>query len=119
MLNIVRAKYLLDATDQVAGRLATKVAILLMGKNVASYRPNYDHGATVEITNVSKLKFTGKKMIDNVTRTFSGYPGGLKTTPLAKSFENDPCKVFKRIISNMLPKNKLRPKMLKRLHLNK
>jgi len=118
MINkITREEHSFDATGEVAGRLASKVAILLMGKNRVGYRPNIDAGAEVEISNIDKLKFTGKKMTTNVLIHHSGHPGGLKTFPLAKVFKANPGKVFKKIVYNMLPKNKLRPEMIKRLNL--
>jgi large subunit ribosomal protein L13 len=111
----VRAKYEIDAKDQSLGRLATQVAAFLMGKNSASYERHKDMGGTVVITNASKIKVTGKKMEQKEYYHHSGYPGGLKTKTMEDIFKKDPAEVIKRAVWNMLPKNKLRDEMIKRL----
>lgn len=111
----VRAKYEIDAKDQSLGRLATQVASFLMGKNSASYERHKDMGGTVVITNASKIKVTGKKMEQKEYYHHSGYPGGLKTKTMEDIFKKDPAEVIKRAVWNMLPKNKLRDEMIKRL----
>lgn len=113
--NIKREKHNFDAVDQVAGRLASRVAFLLMGKHKTGYRPNVDAGDEVEITSVGRLKFSGKKIGSKLVSRHSGYPGGLKRFPLAKVFKENPGAVFKKMVYRMLPKNKLRPGMIKRL----
>lgn len=112
---IIREKHILDASGKVPGRFATEVAILLMGKHKVSYRPHIDAGDFVEVNNISQLKFTGKKLIQDVRYTHSMYRGGLKIAPLAKLFKETPDKLFKKMVSKMLPKNKLRKEMIKRL----
>ena len=111
----IRNRHNFDATGQVAGRLASEIAILLMGKHKVNFQPNQDQGDFVEVTNVDKLKFTGKKLENNEYHRHTGYPGGLKTTKMSKIFKETPEKLFTKILFNMLPKNKLRKEMIKRL----
>lgn len=115
MKKIDRQIHKMDATDEAAGRVATKVAILLMGKNKASYAPNIDNGDFVEVANLDKLKFTGKKLEQKTYYSYSGYPGGLKEKKLKDVFKNRPQEVLRRTVYNMLPKNKLRKEFIKRL----
>ncbi len=115
MKEIVRTKHIIDATAQSAGRLATQIAKLLMGKNKSVYIPNLDNGDFVIIENASKLKFTGLKLEQKKYRTHSQYPGGLKETLLRDAFAKSPSFVIRKTVYNMLPKNKLRPAMMKRL----
>lgn len=112
---IIREKHTLDAAGKVPGRLATEVAILLMGKHKVFYQPHIDAGDFVEVNNIAQLKFTGKKLIQDVRYTHSMYRGGLKILPLSKLFKEHPDKLFHKMVSKMLPKNKLRKEMIKRL----
>lgn len=112
---VQREKHNFDATGQIPGRLASETAILLMGKHKVGWQPNLDVGDFVEVTNVAQLKFTGKKLEGGGRTKHSGFPGGLKTSPLAKLFQEDPAKLFRRMVYNMLPKNRLRKEMIKRL----
>ncbi|MBI4281257.1 50S ribosomal protein L13 [Candidatus Uhrbacteria bacterium] len=105
----------IDATGKVVGRLASEVAMILMGKNDASYRPNVFVPVTVHVTNFSKVRFTGTKLTAKLYWRFSGYPGGLKYKSMAEFWEKDPAGFFAHVVGGMLPKNKLRPLMLKRL----
>jgi len=116
---INRGKHQFDATDRIAGRLASEVAILLMGKHKVNYQPSLDQGDFVEISNINKLKFSGDKLSQKVYYRVTGYPGGLIETPLKKIFKDKPEELFNKIIKNMLPNNKLRPEMLKRLSFKK
>lgn len=112
---LVRERHQFDATDRIAGRLASETAILLMGKHKVTYRPNMDQGDFVEIFNLKKLKFSGKKIDKKTYFSYSGYPGGLKRRILGKFFSERPEEVFRKIVLRMLPKNKLRKEMIKRL----
>lgn len=112
---IKRAEHSLDAKDYTLGRLATQVAVLLMGKNKANYYPHIDNGDIVNILNPEKIKVTGKKLDDKLYYKHSGYPGGLKATKLKDVLAVDPAKVIRLAVYNMLPKNKLRAEMIKRL----
>lgn len=118
MKQIAREKHQLDASEQIAGRLASQVAILLLGKRKPSFMPNMDGGDFVEIINIRQLKFSGKKMDNKLYYRASGYPGGLKTTLLSKFFQETPDKLFKLMVYRMLPKNKLRREMIKRLSIS-
>lgn len=105
----------IDATDKVLGRLASEVAVLLRGKNKATFQPHLDSGNEVIISNAAKIKITGRKLGQKKYYHYSGYPGGLKERKLADLFKKNPAMVLKKAIWNMLPKNKLRAKMIKRL----
>lgn len=113
--DIFREKHTLDADGKIAGRLASEVAILLIGKHKVCYQPNADCGDYVEIANIDKMAFSGKKMDKKIYYSASGYPGGLKAKLLSKFYKDDPKRLFKIIVLRMLPKNKLRPEMIKRL----
>ncbi len=105
----------IDATEKVSGRLATRISILLRGKNKANYQPNIDNGEVVIVTNASKMKFSGKKLEQKIYYHYSGFQGGLKQKKAAELFEKNPSEILKRAVWNMLPKNKLRRQMFKRL----
>lgn len=104
-----------DATDKVLGRVATEVATLLRGKTSADFEYHVDPKVSVVVSNASKIKTTGKKMDQKMYYKHSGYPGGLKEKNMKEIWENDPTEVLKKAVFNMLPKNKLRAKMMKRL----
>jgi large subunit ribosomal protein L13 len=110
-----RERHVIDATDKAPGRMSTQIATLLMGKNKPTYRPHMDQGDFVQISNVAKVKFSGKKMIQKKYYHPTFYPGGLKTKPLWKAFQESPSAVIKKMVYRMLPKNKLRESMIKRL----
>ncbi|MFH1252902.1 MAG: 50S ribosomal protein L13 [Candidatus Uhrbacteria bacterium] len=118
-VKIVRQHQKIDATGRVPGRLATEVAKILIGKNKASFTPNLDVGDFVEVTNISKIVFSGKKAERTVKHTHSGYQGGLKTATIKTLFEKNAAKLFKNMVSRMLPKNTHRPLRLKRLKVTK
>ncbi len=113
-----REKIELDATGQAVGRLASEVAKILMGKHKPSFERHIDRGDFVIINNSSKVKFTGKKLVQKDYYRHTQYPGGLRTTSMKKVFEKDPTDVMRRAIYSMLPKNKLRNGMMKRLTIN-
>jgi large subunit ribosomal protein L13 len=113
--NFTRKTVKFDATDQAVGRLATKVALALRGKDQPAYEPRLDVGAIVEITNVDKLKFSGKKLAQREYHHYSGYPGGLKNKKMSVVFAAKPGEVLWRAVREMLPANRLRNNMLKRL----
>jgi large subunit ribosomal protein L13 len=104
-----------DAEGKTVGRLSTQIALILRGKNKPEYQPNLDMGDIVEVKNVGKLKFTGKKLAQKKYFRYSGYPGGLKTALMRDVFAKDPGSVLKRAVRDMLPPNRTRPKLLKRL----
>lgn len=105
----------LDATDIPLGRLATKIAILLRGKNKASFDPARDEGDFVEVSNCQAVKFTGKKLDQKDYKWHTTHPGGLKSVRVRDVFAKNPSEVLKVAVWGMLPKNKLRDRMIKRL----
>lgn len=105
----------IDAEGKVLGRLAAKISVLLRGKNKPDFAPYKEGGDFVIVKNVDKIKFTGKKFEQKKYYRHSGYPGGLKETPLKKVFQSRPQEVLREAILGMLPKNKLRARMIKRL----
>ncbi len=112
---IKRNKIEIDATDRAPGRVATEAAMALRGKNSPEFTPNIDGGDRVTIINASKLKFTGKKLVQKDYFHHTMHPGGLRRTPMKKVFEKDPTEVLRHAIVGMLPKNRLRNEMMKRL----
>lgn len=110
-----RKTHTIDASDQILGRLAVQIALLLRGKNKRDFAPNKDEGDFVVVENTDKIKFSGKKMEKKIYYRHTGYLGGLKETPLKKMWGQDPAKVLKIAVFGMLPKNKLRAKQIKRL----
>ena len=115
MNNPKREKIEIDATDIAPGRIATKAAMALRGKNKPGFAPYIDNGSYVSIINASKAKFTGRKLMQKDYYHHSMHPGGIKRTPMQKVFSNDPTVVIRKAINGMLPKNKLRKEMMKRL----
>lgn len=105
----------LDATGVPVGRLATQIAKILIGKHKVGYTPHIADGDYVIVTNADKLLFTGNKLTQNVFRHHSGYPGGLKENKIQKIFSENPGKILIHAVDRMLPKNRLRKIMLKRL----
>lgn len=108
-------EYKIDATNQILGRLATKIAVLLQGKNSVHYEPRLASGNRVVVENVLKIKFSGKKLNQKLYRHHTGYQGHLKSQTLRQAFEKNPKDVLRRAVWNMLPKNKLRSKRIKNL----
>ena len=96
-----------DATDQVLGRFATKVAKLLRGKYKPSFTPHVDCGDNVIILNADKVKLTGNKWDDRVYVSHTGYPGGQRFMSPAKMMAKDPTRLYRKVIKGMLPKNRL------------
>lgn len=115
MNKITRQHHKIDATGKVGGRLATEVAILLMGKQKPDYSPQIDAGDFVNIVNIDKLKFTGKKLDQKIYYKHTGYIGHMKKTKLRELMDKKPDWLFKKIVRNMLPNNRLRANRLKRL----
>ncbi len=109
----------IDATGISLGRIATQAAHLLNGKNSVSFVKNKVNDITVKIENASKLKVTGNKMSDSVHKNYSGYPGGLKQTPLKNVVaKHGYAALLKHAIKGMLPKNKLQDIRLKNLEIS-
>lgn len=112
---IKRNWYVVDATGKVLGRLASRIARVLIGKHRAQYTPHIDSGDFVVVINADKFRVTGKKMTDKIYYSHSMYPGGLKKISLELMLEKHPERVIYHAVSGMLPKNRLRARRLKRL----
>ena len=112
---IKRKWYLIDVEGKILGRVATKIAEILMGKNKPTYTPNVDTGDFIIVINAEKVKVTGKKLLDKVYYKHSGYLGGLKKETLFSLLNRKPEFVIKHAVKGMLPKNKLARRMIKKL----
>jgi large subunit ribosomal protein L13 len=110
-----RTTHQIDATDKILGRLASEISVLLQGKNKATYQPHTDCGDIVEVSNVGKIKVSGNKLNSKVYYRNTGYPGGIRTKKMSDLMVSDPGEVLRKTLYNMLPKNRLRANMLKRL----
>lgn len=115
--DIKREWYLIDVKSMILGRIATRIATLLMGK-AKPYFVNYlDCGDYVVVLNSSRIKVTGKKSDQKTYMKYSGYPAGLKIKTFTQVLIENPNKIIYEAVSGMLPNNKLRDKMLKRLYI--
>jgi large subunit ribosomal protein L13 len=112
---IARKWYVVDADGQTLGRLATRVASILTGKNTPRYTPFLDTGDHVIVINAGKVRLTGLKADKKIYRHFTGYPGGLKAEEFRKRFARRPEAVVQEAIDGMLPKTKLGRAMGKKL----
>ena len=107
--------YVIDATDVVLGRLASKVAHMLKGKHNPQYQPHTDEGDYIIVINAKKIRVTGNKLSDKIYYKHTGYIGNLKETPLGKMLDKKPDFVIKNAVKGMLPKNPLGRSMIKKL----
>jgi len=112
---IVRTWHVIDAQDVVLGKLASKAAMLLMGKHKASYTPFLDTGDHVIVINASKVRVTGRKETNKMYRHFTGYPGGLVEKSLSRVRKEKPTRMVEDAITGMLPKTKLGKQMFRKL----
>ncbi len=112
---ITRKCYLLDANNQILGRIASKAAALLRGKHKASFTPHLDTGDTVIIINADKIRVTGKKMTQKQYQRFTGYPGGQRITKLEDLLKRRPTVVMELAVYRMLPKGPLGDKVRRKL----
>ena len=106
---------LLDARDETLGRLSSKVASILMGKNKAQYTPHNDLGDYVVVVNAEKIRVTGNKDIQKKYYKHTGYPGGLKSSTFSEIIEKNPENLILKAVKGMLPKNKLSNSMISKL----
>ncbi|MGI9014060.1 MAG: 50S ribosomal protein L13 [Phycisphaerales bacterium] len=104
-----------DAQDQILGRMATRIATVLMGKHRPEYTPHVDTGDFVIVTNASGLRMTGRKLDHRLKMRFTGYPGGLKAVPYRDVLEKHPERLVEDAVRRMLPKGRLGRKMLSKL----
>lgn len=109
--------YIVDAKDQILGRLATRVADLLRGRGSPDFVYNMDVGNNVVVINANQIKVTGNKIEDKKYYHYSGYPGGMKSKTLKQAIEKDPTWPLKNAVNGMLPKNKLRNIFIKKLNI--
>jgi large subunit ribosomal protein L13 len=116
---IARKWYVVDATGQTLGRLASRVARILTGKESSMYTPFIDAGDHVIVINAEKIKVTGMKSEQKVYRHYTGFPGGLREEDFRKRFERRPDRIVEDAILGMLPKNKLGRAMGKKLRVYK
>lgn len=110
-----RTWYLIDAEDKVLGRFATRIAIILMGKNKPFWQPHLDRGDWVIIVNAKKVRVTGNKEENKKYYHYSGYPGGLKEETLKHLRERKPEDIIHGAVKGMLPKSRLGRAMIKKL----
>ncbi len=113
--NIEQKWYLINAENMVLGRLATRIAVILRGKNKAIFSPDIICGDYVVVTNADKIKLTGNKLEKKLYRWHTGHPGGLKERKAGEMLEEKPEYLIIHAVKGMLPKNKLRDKLLKNL----
>jgi large subunit ribosomal protein L13 len=114
-LTVGKDWFVVDAEGQVLGRLATRIARLLIGKDKASFTPSLDCGDHVVVINAEHVRLTGNKIDQKVYRHHSGYPGGLKEIPIRQLMQKRPEEVIREAVLGMLPKNKLRARRAKKL----
>ena len=113
--DIKRQWHVVDASDKVLGRLATQIASLLMGKHKPLFSRNMDIGDFAVVINADKVRVTGNKAKQKLYYRHSGYPGGLKSISLEKMMQTHPTRVIEYAVKGMLPQNRLRARMMKRL----
>ena len=114
-LEVEREWYVIDAENQVVGRLASQVAAILRGKHKPYFTPHVDCGDYVIIVNADKARFSGKKETDKLYYRYSGYPGGLKTRTAKEMRQRRPDYIMRHAVKGMLPKGPLGRSMLKKL----
>jgi len=107
--------YIIDADDQVLGRLASQVAILLRGKHKPEFTPHLDLGDYVIVVNADKVKVTGRKAAQKRYTRYSGYPGGLRSNDFERVMHSYPERILKHAVKGMLPKNRLGRQMYRKL----
>lgn len=112
---VTREWYLVDANGQNLGRLASKIAAVLLGKHKPNFTPGVDTGDFVVVTNCERITVTGNKLDDKMYYRHSGYPGGLKEISLRDQLAKHPDRVIDRAVWGMLPHNKHGRKLLKKL----
>ena len=105
--NVEQHWLVIDATDQVLGRLATRVAVILMGKHKPEYTPHHDVGDFVIITNAEKIRLTGNKLDQKFYETYSGHPSGRKTYSYRQMIEKKPELLIEKAVRRMMPRSKL------------
>jgi large subunit ribosomal protein L13 len=110
-----RKWYIVDAENQILGRMASQIASILKGKHKAIYSPHQDVGDFVVVVNAEKIKVTGNKLAEKVYYRHTDHPGGQKATTLQQMLQKHPTRVVELAVKRMLPKNSLGRKMLLKL----
>lgn len=114
-----RARHLVDASGQVLGRMATRVATLLRGKHKPFYAGSVDCGDFVVVTNAAQVRLTGRKAEQKHYFRHSGYASGAKVIPFKRQFESNPCRVIELAVKRMIPVNRLRSRQMARLKVHR
>ena len=114
--NVERQWYVIDAENQVLGRLASQIAAMLRGKHKPTFTPHVDTGDYIIVVNAEKIVLTGKKLDQKMYRHHTGYPGGLKEVTYRRLMATKPEFALKEAVRGMLPKGPLGYAMLKKLH---
>ena len=113
--NVEQKCYIIDATDKILGKIATKAAVLLRGKHKTTFTPHVDTGDMVVVINAEKVKVTGKKLEQKIYTRYSGYPSGQRSMTLGRMLEKAPEKVIQLAVNRMIPSgplgNKVRTKL--------
>jgi large subunit ribosomal protein L13 len=117
--DIIREWHFVDAKGEVLGRMASKIANLLTGKNKSTYSQHMDMGDFVVVINAAKVELTGKKLQQKTYKSHSGYPGGFKEIKLEKLMNEKPEIVIQKAVAGMLPDNRLKSPRLSRLKIFK
>ena len=107
--------FIVDASDRILGRLATKVAMVLMGKHKPTYTPFLDTGDFVVVLNAQKVRLSGKKAEKKVYQRYSGYPGGRTVIPYAEQLSKHPEEIVRHAVKDMLPRGTLGRQMISKL----
>lgn len=113
--DIVQEWHVIDAAGKPLGRMASEIAHVLRGKHKPTYSPHLDLGDHIIVINAEKIYVTGKKRQQKLYYSYSGYPGGLKTSTFQNEMKKDPTKIVRRAVRGMLPHNRLGRKLLKKL----
>ncbi len=107
--------HIIDAQNQSLGRLASRLSVLLRGKDKPGFTPNIMSREMVEVKNASKIKFTGQKLKQKIYYRYSGYHGGIRAQTLGKRMEEDPKNVLWQTVYRMMPQNRQRSQLMKHL----
>ena len=113
---VVKEWFVVDATNEVLGRLSSKIAQVLRGKTKPNFTPHVDCGDNVIVINAEKIRLTGNKATDKQYVRHTGYPGGQRTETVEHLLRRDPVKVVERAVKGMLPKNRLGNSIFKNLY---
>jgi large subunit ribosomal protein L13 len=114
---VQRDWYVIDAENQVLGRLATQIATLLRGKHKPTYTPSMDGGDFVVVVNAEKIRITGRKAEQKLYHRHTGYPGGLRTTTYRTMLQRHPDRILRLAVKGMLPKGRLGRRQLLKLRI--